>query len=272
MSYVFVKQLVAHILENPKHYPGPHNVSQARTSQGLAPLDTTRQLLLIWDAMSNYLRENLESARAVNIPAFGTFAFEPILLEEEFGFNRNRVQLRPCFVANNQLKETLYRYPGKEEIRTTPNSGSVYETGRGACFLNVKPIAAGCYFREDVIHSAIKAFFQAVIDLIKRDYNLHLDFNGAKVIVLNRNLTVKFSPIFTNAVQSTTVKVKAKPISSIWRSAKLSNSMMNFIERPRSPEMVAMKNRTAHLSILSLDMNSCARPMRSSSTPALHRG
>jgi hypothetical protein len=271
MSYVFVKQLVAHVIENPKHYPGPHNLSQPRTSQGLAVLDTTRQMLLIWDAMSNYIRENLEGARSVNIPNFGTFTFEPILMDDPMRYNRERTMLRPCFVVNNQLRETLYRYPGKEEIRKTPNSASVYAEGRGATFLNVKPIAAGCYYREEVISSAIRAFFQGVIDLVKRDYNVHLDFNGAKVIITSRNMHVKFDPVLTTQVQDKMTRVKAKPISSIWKSANLSASMMNFIERPNSPEMVAMKNRTAHLSILSLDMASCAQPgmTRSHSTPAV---
>jgi len=268
MSCVFVKQLVNHVLENPKHYPGPHNLSQPRTSHGLAPLDTTRQMLLIWDAMSNYIRENLEAGRSVNVPNFGTLTFEPILCEDPFS-NKEQVKLRPCLIVNPALKETLYRFPAKEQIRTAPNSGSVYQNGRGATFLNVKPIAAGCYYKQEVISSAIKSLFQGVIDLVKRDYNLHLDFNGLRIIIMNRNLTTKYDGDLVQTVQTTLVKTKPPPISRTWKSAKLSRSMMSFIDRPNSPEMVAMRNRTAHLSILSLDMNSCAM-QKSRSSPALH--
>lgn len=301
MACVFVKQLVEHVLENPKHYPGPHNVSQPRTSQGLAALDTTRQLLLIWEAMSNHLRENLEAGRSVNVPNFGTFTFEPLVLEDDYPrsgrstprggretprsgretprggretprggrdspFSRcetprgsTKVQLRPCFIVNSALKEALYRYPGKEEIRTGPAGSSVYQQGRKVIFLNDVPIAAGCYYKSDVIKSGLRALFQGAGDLVKRNYNVRLDFNGVSVIVQNRNLHVKFDPAVTQMVQSTTVRQKSQPLSDTWRCAKLSTSMMNFIERPNSPEVVAMRNRTANLSILSLDMNSCVR-------------
>jgi len=268
MSCVFVKQLVKHVLENPKHYPGPHNLSQPRTSHGLAALDTERQMLLIFDAMSNYIRENLEAGKSVNVPLFGTLTFEPILCEDPFS-NKEQVKLRPCLIVNPKLRETLYRFPAKEQIRTTPNCGSVYENGRGAMFLNVKPIAAGCYYKQEVISSAIKSLFQGVIDLVKRDYNLHLDFNGIRVIIINRNLQTKYDMDLVQTVQTTLIKTKPPPISKTWKSSKLSASMMNFIDRPNSPEMVAMRNRTAHLSILSLDMNSCAM-QKSRSTPALH--
>jgi len=275
MAFVFSKQLVAHVLENPKYYPGPHNVSQPRTSQGLSQLDTTRQTLLIWDATCNYIRECLEQGRSVNVPNFGAFTFEPVLLDnagfdQSFRATKETVQLRPCFCVNGALKETLYRYPGKEEIRTTPNAGSVYQSGGRVVFLNAKPIAAGCYYNQDVISSTIKALFQGVIDLVKREYNVQLDFNGSKIIIEKRNLHVKFSPSLTRSVQNTTQRRKSNPISNVWKHANLSASMMNFIERPSSPEVVAMRNRTAHLSILSLDMNSCASNMRKSrSTPML---
>jgi hypothetical protein len=224
-------------------------------------------MLLIWDAMSNYIREHLEAGRSVNVPSFGTMTFEPILCEDPYS-NKEQVKLRPCLIVNPKLRETLYRFPAKEQIRTAPNSGSVYENGRGATFLNVKPIAAGCYYKQEVISSAIKSLFQGVIDLVKRDYNLHLDFNGVRVIIINRNLQTKYDMDLVQTVQQTLVKTKAPPIHHTWKKAKLSASMMNFIDRPSSPDMVAMRNRTAHLSILSLDMNSCAM-QKSRSTPAL---
>lgn len=258
-SCVFVKQLVQHVLDNPKHYPGPHNLSQPRTSQGLAPLDTTRQLLLIWDAMSQHLREQLEGGRSVNVQGFGTFTFEPLVVDDPFNPKaRSEVRLRPCFVVHKELKEALYRYPGKEEMRTSPNEGSIYQQGRRVVFLNEVPLAAGCYYKTNVIKSALKAVFAAVVDLAKRDYNLSLDFSGTQVNIQRRNLSVKFSPNLTQVVQETAKPPKPQPLSDTWKSGNnLSSSMLNFIERPKSAEMVEMKNRTATLSVLSLDMSSC---------------
>lgn len=260
-SCVFVKQLVQHVLNNPKHYAGAHNFAQPRTSQGLAPLDTTRQLMLIWEAMSQHLLEQIESGRSVNIPGFGTFTFEPITNrngDPQDPRSRTQVLLRPCFVVHSELKEALYRYPGKEEIRTGPNEGSIYQQARRVVFLNEVPIAAGCYYKTDVIKSATKALFSAVVDLAKRDYNLSLDFaGGVQVNVQNRNLSVKFASNLTRTVQESTKRAKPAPLSDTWRSGNMSSTMLNFIERPKSPEMVAMKNRTATLKVLSLDMNSC---------------
>jgi len=260
-SCVFVKQLVQHVLNNPKHYPGPHNFAQPRTSQGLAALDTTRQMMLIWDAMSQHMLEQLESGKSVNVQGFGTFTFEPLVLQDPSNPKaRSEIGLRPCFVVHQSLREALIRYPGKEEIRTGPNEGSIFQQARRVVFLNEVPIAAGCYYKTDVIKSATKALFSAVVDLANRDYNLSLDFGGSiKVNIQNRNLTVNYKPSLTRTVQQSTRRASPAPLSDTWRSGKMSSTMLNFIERPKSPEMVAMRNRTATLKVLSLDMNSCVK-------------
>jgi hypothetical protein len=97
-------------------------------------------------------------------------------------------------------------------------------------------------------------------DLIKRNYNLCLKFNGVTISILKRNLHVKFAQDLVDRVQETTVRRKPELLSDTWRQAKLSDAMMNFIKRPNSPDVVAVRNRTQNLSILSLDMNSCVRP------------
>jgi len=98
-----------------------------------------------------------------------------------------------------------------------------------------------------------------VVDLAKRDYNLSLDFGGIQVNIRNRNLSVKYANSLTRTVQESTKRTKPAPLSDTWRGGSMSNTMLNFIERPKSPEMVAMRNRTATLQLLSLDMNSCVK-------------
>merc|ERR1719265_770477 len=226
-------------------------------------------MLLIWDAMADHLRENLRAGRSVNVPQFGMFTFEPLISDDPFG-GKTKVTLRPCFIINSDLREALYRYPGKEEIRTSgPKGSSVYQQGRKVIYLNEVPIAAGCYYKQDVIRSALKALFMGIGDLIKRNYNLCLKFNGVTISILKRNLHVKFDKELTEKVQETTIRQKPQLLSDTWRRAKLSDAMMNFIKRPNSPDVVAVRNRTKNLSILSLDMNSCVRPeMPKSARPA----
>lgn len=43
----------------------------ARVADDLAPTDPTRQLLLIWDAMCDYVSEQLQQAKGVTIKDFG---------------------------------------------------------------------------------------------------------------------------------------------------------------------------------------------------------
>mmetsp|Transcript_9186 Transcript_9186/g.20012 ORF Transcript_9186/g.20012 Transcript_9186/m.20012 type:complete len:274 (-) Transcript_9186:176-997(-) len=254
---VQVKQLIDHCLENPKYYPGPHNLPAPRTSQGLQQLDTRRQMLLIWDALCQYIAEALEAGRAVNVPNFGAFTFEQSL-QEDGGHPSNPRKasrhLRPCFLVHDKLKRHLYRYPGKEEVRTGRNEVSVYQHGRLE-FLNVVPIAAGCYYTTPIVTSAITQLFRAIGDLAQRNYNLDLNFGFCRVRVHERDLQVGYARRLTETSNAAVqMQSTPSPISKTWQEARLSKSMMNFVERPNSAEVRRKRNRTKHLGVVSCDM------------------
>ena len=45
----------------------------------------------------------------------------------------NCLGLRPCFICSPDLKETLYKFPGKEEVARDPRSWKL--SGRVQCHL-----------------------------------------------------------------------------------------------------------------------------------------
>eukprot|EP00451_Oxyrrhis_marina_P005310 CAMPEP_0204291076 /NCGR_PEP_ID=MMETSP0468-20130131/61797_1 /ASSEMBLY_ACC=CAM_ASM_000383 /TAXON_ID=2969 /ORGANISM="Oxyrrhis marina" /LENGTH=275 /DNA_ID=CAMNT_0051269351 /DNA_START=55 /DNA_END=882 /DNA_ORIENTATION=+ len=253
-----VKRVVQHVLENPKYYPGPHNLSAPRTTQGLQQLDTTRQMMLIWDALCQYMQESLEGGRSVNIPYFGAFTFENSLHEDGSHPSNPRKAAkhsRPCFLVDERLKKNLYRYPGKEEIRVGRNDHSVYQSAPRMEFLNVVPIAAGCYYTTKIVTSAITQFFKAVVDLAQRGYNVDLDFGFARVRIFSRALQVAFARRLGDTVNKSHVRTfTPEATSATWKSANLSQSMVGLIERPQSAEVRARRNRTKHLGVMSCDM------------------
>merc|ERR1719421_1066460 len=180
MATVQIRQLIEFVLNNPKNYAGIHNASQPRTTQGLPQLDPSRQMMLVWDGMCAYVQEVLEAGKSVNIKTFGAFTFEPIVAAggNQKNARGHSLRLRPCFLASDALKETLHRYPGKEEV--APAHGSVYQQGIKMTYLNTVPIAAGTYFKEPVVAASLRAMFAAVLDLATRGYAVELDFKFAK--------------------------------------------------------------------------------------------
>ena len=92
--------------------------------------------------------------------------------------------------ASTELRETLNRFPGKEEVRGV--CGGIYQQGVQIRFLNTVPIAMGAYYKEDVVRSAINVMLKAIVDLSKRSYDIFLDMKFAKVNIQGRSLNVSF--------------------------------------------------------------------------------
>uniref|UniRef100_A0A0G4I9G0 CCDC81 HU domain-containing protein n=1 Tax=Chromera velia CCMP2878 TaxID=1169474 RepID=A0A0G4I9G0_9ALVE len=263
MPPVEVRGIVSHLLKNPHHYPGKHNTPQSRTSQGTNPLDSTRQLLLIWDAMCNYIQEQLEQSRSVCIQGLGTFTFEQHVTptNTDSHFCKDRTILRPCFVCDPKLQDKLHRFRPKEELRGEyTNPGTVYQIGREVQYLNFAPIAAGCYVRPDVVRDAIRAMVKAVCNLVSRDYSLVLDFKFCQVRMLDRGLSFTFRQSIKGTAQNfLDTKPKCGPevaVSRRWTTSHLSRSMMNYLPRPDSPNVTRKRSLTAQIGQLSLDLNS----------------
>ncbi|EER08605.1 conserved hypothetical protein [Perkinsus marinus ATCC 50983] len=206
-----VPQLVEFVLSNPKFFPGLHTTSQPRTSTGLQNLDPQRQLQAIWNAMSDYLREVLESGKGVRIDHIGAFAFEPVVAPygNPKNFRSSALQLRPCFLPDGGFKATLPRYAGKEE--TPLRGGSIYQQGINMIYLNKVPIAAGLFLKTQVVADGISALFKAVKDLSSRGYNLDLDFKFCRWQIIDGDLKVSLIWVFSRSSNKFIDQTKFSP-------------------------------------------------------------
>merc|ERR1712025_1246381 len=70
-----IEQIIEWILKNGDKYPGKHNASTQRTSPSMKPLQPKAQYLIIWKSFIEYVHENLQAGRSVNIKKFGCFTF-----------------------------------------------------------------------------------------------------------------------------------------------------------------------------------------------------
>jgi len=244
-------------------------------TNGLPTLDVHRQMNLVWDGMCAYLEEKMSEGKSVSLPHFGSFNFEPIVTGGGNMKNAggHHLRLRPCFIVGDELKVTLYKYAGKEE--TTMQPGSIYQQGTKTQFLNPVPIAAGTYYKPNVVKGCIDALFRGLIDLSQRGYNLELDFHFAKVSIRNRDLKVFFTRNFVIKVQDNVASWPERTckdnIAKTWQSKSLSKALMNFSARPNSPDVQRARTRTLQLGIVSLDLTSFnpGAMSRSASAPAL---
>ena len=258
---VLVPQLISHVLNNPKSYPGPHNQAQERTSKGLQKLDSHRQLTLIWDAASNRLRELLLQGNSVNVPNFGTFSYYTVTHKSRFG--PDSYHKVPCFVPCNDLKKVLgTRYDGKEDIALDPNGITAAQSiPQQTMFLNEVPIASGCYYRKEVVVSALRQVFTGVQDLCERGYDLELSIGCATFHNKQKaagGMRITFDGEFTQALaepkRGTAANGNGQTISDGWKKPEFSAAMSEFIERPNSADVDATRIATNNISVMGKDL------------------
>lgn len=266
---VRVPELIQHVLRNPNSYPGPHNQSQDRTSKGFQKIDTQRQLRLIWDAIITRLAELLQSGHSVAISQFGTFSYAPVWHESKYG--PDYVSKTPTFVPSNQLKAACPRYHCKELLDVDRGAiSSSQSVPNKVRFLNEVPIAGGCYYRADVVRSAVKQIFSAIVDLADRGYELELNMGAVLFKVKNRSLEAVFERgLMAKHAQPDRVKsahptekdhtLDALPsLSSTWKTPEFSKSMAGFLERPASREVHSTRIGTANLAVMGKDLTTCS--------------
>ncbi|PHJ23554.1 hypothetical protein CSUI_002594 [Cystoisospora suis] len=247
-----VRGVVEHVLQLPLQYPGPHHESQPRAAEDLAPTDPTRQLLLIWDAMCDYVSEQLQQAKGVTIKDFGSFIFERGIavtsprVPELGHVGREKEVVFPRFLLAESLRQELTRQDTKEDIRRQHISGSVFQTKKMTA-LNPVPIAAGCYMRQDVVASGLAAIFRAITELVRTNYDLEIDMKFAVIRIVNKRLRCAFSKVIRAAAQSTTDAGPFRdslPVSKRWRESHLSKSMVEYLGDPSPTSMTERRRKT----------------------------
>lgn len=76
---------------------------------------------------------------------------------------------------------------------------------------------------KDIVKDGLQAFWAAVIDLIKQDHDINLNFGFARIVIDDRNLKVRFRSGFASEVKGTDFETKMKrslsPCSTFWRTS-----------------------------------------------------
>ena len=76
VNKTFLLYLFYRILKNQSRFPGKHLESCERTSPSFKPLEPKSQLLVIWRATCEYIKEQFCKYKGINIRGFGAFTYE----------------------------------------------------------------------------------------------------------------------------------------------------------------------------------------------------
>jgi len=281
VNKTFLLYLFYRILKNQSRFPGKHLESCERTSPSFKPLEPKSQLLVIWRATCEYIKEQFCKYKGINIRGFGAFTYEVHQTLPRLGIDFNQAKkktfdelllekksrhiMRPCFVIDPKFLPILTRFNNKEELTKPKSQSSIYQKGINMTYCNPIPIAAGCCLDPHVVEDGLKAIFNAIYILISIGQNLFLKTGFCNINFVNRNLSYSFSPEILNMVKDLPSS-EAKfvrgitPINKTWKTSftsKWANSTLStMLERPRADLIKTIDNKSQMLKIMSLDMAS----------------
>ena len=267
------------IIKNKARFPGRHLESCERTTPSFKPLEPKSQLLVIWRATCEYIKEQFCKYKGINIRGFGAFTYEVKQTLPRLGIDFNQAKtktfeelllekksrhiMRPCFVIDPRFLPILTRFNNKEELTKPKSQSSIYQKGINMTYCNPIPIAAGCCLDPRVVEDGLKAIFNAVYILISIGQNVFLKTGFCNINFVNRDLSYSFSPEILNMVKDLPSS-EAKfirgitPINKTWRTSftsKWANSTLStMLERPRCDLIKTIDNKSQMLKIMSLDM------------------
>ena len=268
-------------MKNKSRFPGKHLEPCERTSPSFKPLEPKSQLLVIWRATCEYIKEQFCKYKGINIRGFGAFTYEVHQTLPRLGINFNQAKkksfdelllekksrhiMRPCFIIDTKFLPILTRFNNKEELTKPKSQSSIYQKGINMTYCNSIPIAAGCCLDPHVVEDGLRAIFNAIYILISIGQNLFLKTGFCNINFINRNLIYSFSPEILNMVKDLPVS-EAKfirgitPIKKTWKTSftsKWANSTLStLLERPRADLIKTIDNKSQMLKIMSLDMAS----------------
>ncbi len=269
------------IIRNKTHYPGRHLIPCARTNSSFKPLEPKSQLLVIWRATCEYIKEQFCAYKGINIRGFGAFTYEvrqtlPCLginfnLAKQKSFTdlllekKSRHIMRPCFIIDERFLPILTRFNNKEELSKPKSQSSIYQKGINMTYCNPIPIAAGCCLDPKVVEDGLKAIFNAVYNLISIGKDVTLRTGFCNIYFFQKNLTYSFSPEIINMVQNLRESENkfirgVTPIKKTWRTSFTSkwadSTLSTMLERPSQSLIKTIDNKSQMLKIMSLDLSS----------------
>ena len=185
----------------------------------MKPLQPKAQYIIIWKSFIEYIQENLQAGRSVNVKNFGCFTFNvqtelPKIADRAISpkmdiftkrLERSNIHhLKPVFVVDPRISYHLVRYPGKEEISPAISQHSVYQKGFRTIYANPVPVANGAAMGKDVTQDALNTMFRAIVDLIKYDKNVDLAMGFCNIRMVGKTVSYVFRDDLTKSVGAPT--------------------------------------------------------------------
>ena len=180
-------------------------------------------------------------------------------------------KMKPVFIVDTKIQQLLTRYLGKEEVEKPKSQHSVYQKCFQTIYCNPVPIAAAVFLGKDVVESTLNAIFSAIKDLLQHDSDIVLKMGFCVVKMLKRNLTVTFNPTFLDQINNKdfegVMRKSDLKTSDHWKQtydSKMAKSTLNKIltQRPLTPLVKTLEEKTNALKIMSLDMASTMKPAK----------
>lgn len=280
-----ISSVVEYLIKNKQHYPGKHLTPSERTSVSLKPLEPKSQLLIIWKAMCEYVKEQFCKYKGINIRGFGAFTYECKQTLPKPGINtaetsikpfsqlllekKSQHIMRPCFIIDPNFAKILIRFSGKEEVTKPKSQSSIYQKGINMTYCNPYPIAAACCMDPGVVQDGMNAIFKAIYDLVSIGQNVLLKTGFCNIKFFNKNLTYSFSPEIIEMCKDLKSSEEKfiqgiTPINKTWRTKSLnkwaSSTLSTLLERPSVNLVRAIDNKSQMLKLMSLDMSSTYYP------------
>lgn len=82
------------IIKNKARFPGRHLESCERTTPSFKPLEPKSQLLVIWRATCEYIKEQFCKYKGINIRGFGAFTYEVKQTLPRLGIDFNQAKTK----------------------------------------------------------------------------------------------------------------------------------------------------------------------------------
>lgn len=90
-------------------------------------------------------------------------------------------------------------------------------------YCNPVPIAAACLLGKEVVNDALNTIFLAIVDLIKYNRNLSLNFGFCRISIANKGLKVTFAQDYKVSCEDKQFEHQMKraitPVSNTWKSS-----------------------------------------------------
>jgi len=134
-------------------------------------------------------------------------------------------------------------------------------------YCNPVPIAAACLLGKEVVNDALNTIFLAIVDLIKYNRDLRLDFGFGRITVVNRGLKATFSNDYKSTCQDKTIENQMKraitPVSNTWKSSYTKtfaqSTLGTLLSKPNQEVVKTLNDKTLALKMMSLDLSSSGK-------------